>query len=980
MVIKKYYKYFIVGFVMLFTILLVTVVPAFAKENTNNEIKHSVPFSEVKVDDGLMRDYTKLVICEVIPTAITNVERPGGGMDNIKWCAEWHRYDGAPWHAPEGALFVDSDVHKVLESMCMALDTPSDGDKQIEEAQAKIKSKLEEWIPYYQWAPEQFDSKNHYKGYFDSYWSLFRDGDNKEYEKYSNIDNHELYCQGHFIEAAVAHYRYSKNHDNVPDTRLLNVAINSADHIVKTFGLGEGQRKQIPGHQEIELALMKLAKLCYEIGGDYGSKAQAYMDQAAFFLDTRGDHTNRPVDLPEDKWPYYQDHALVENQDEAVGHCVRAQYMYTAMCELASANEAYAARYNSALNKLWEDVEHEKQYVTGGVGEKNHSEGFADKYFLPNYTSYCETCAGIANMMWNRSMSTLYDGAKYADQIETDLYNNVLGCINFEGHKFYYENRLCTSGAFDRNDWYGTACCPPNFTRTILQLGGYIYNTTSNDVYINQFISNTANFAVGDNNLNIKMKSGFPYDTTGYINIAPEKEGTFNVHLRKPSWTNNYTIKINGTVVQPAQIDDYLVISGQTWSVAGTNIEFSFDMPLIYEKSDDRVETNQGLCALRHGPLIYCAEACDNEANFDFHKALLDRDGNYSFGPVEPLDGMPDPYGVCSVSVLNHDGKLINGDGTSPINWRFIPYYARCNRILGAMHTYVHDGLTPIKTHQRATASASFTNPGANDFVGGLNDATNDPDMRWTSWNNDEEHPFINPWVQYDFKSPVKFNGFNIKWYDDGGGVQTPDSWDFVVYNSITNTSEEVNIYNNDKVTITNNGDFQTVKFNEIYEGDLIRLTMYNSKVNRASGIVEWEIIDDKEYDELLKIEVTKQPNKTEYNINEEFDPSGMVVEATYKDKTGKEYTKEINDYTWSPTQFVNAGKQEVTISFSEQGVIKTTTVAVDVLEPVNPQPTDGGNNYETVQTSDNLLNALLPVCILLVILSSALMLRKRSN
>lgn len=247
-------------------------------------------------------------------------------------------------------------------------------------------------------APEQ---NGDYKGYFDSYWSL-----DEGHVKYSNTDQHELYCQGHFIEAAVAHYRYQMHQfAGNEDKRLLDVAINSADHIVKTFGTGVGQRKQIPGHEEIELALMKLAKLCQELDSPYKEKADSYINEAKFFLEVRGDHTNRTVDdtdpaVDYKRAQYYQDHALVKDQMEGVGHAVRAQYLYTGMAELASIDPEFATRYDGALKALWDNVTHKKQYITGGIGDQSNSnEGFAGEYYLPNYTSYCETCAGVANML-----------------------------------------------------------------------------------------------------------------------------------------------------------------------------------------------------------------------------------------------------------------------------------------------------------------------------------------------------------------------------------------------------------------------------------------------------------------------------------------------------------------------------------------------------------------------------------------------------
>lgn len=840
MKIKHFRAYLIAGIVAIVTLIItvsILAAPTFAKGKTNNEIKRAVPFSEVNVTDGFMRDYIKLVICQVIPTAIENVKKPKGGLDNIINCAKWHEQGSDPEKrpAPEGERYVDSDVHKVLESMCMALDIPDDGDEEIQKAQSSIHEILEDWIDSYEHAPE-LGEDNPYKGYFDTVYSL-----SPGYTKYSNVDNHELYCQGHFIEAAVAHYRYSKHREAKPDDRLLKVAINSANHIAATFGNGEGKLKQIPGHEEIELALIKLAKLCREIGGDYEKYVDTYINTAEFFLQVRGDYEGRTADIPDDKRQYYQDHLPVSQQMDAVGHAVRAQYLYTGMCELATERSEYEEIYDKALTSLWDSVTNKKQYITGGIGdESNNNEGFAGDYFLPNYQSYCETCAGVANMLWNRSMSTLYDGSKYADQIETDLYNNVLGCVNFDGNKFYYQNKINSLNGFDRSDWFGTACCPPNFTRTVLQAGGYVYNTTSNDVYVNQYITNKGKFNLNSSKTAcLVMKSDFPYSSTGIITVTPESKGTFNIHLRKPSWSNGYSIKVDGKSITPQEKDGYLVIDSSEFSTNNSQIEFNFDMQLQYIKTDQHIEANQGLLALRHGPIIYCAEACDNEANLNIAKSSVDPNGQYNFEQVELSDGKDNHYGVRSVYVLNHTGKYAAPDGIKDVTWRFIPYYARCNRSVGPMQVYVFDGSNPLKTHLRANAAASFS---ADRGPSALNDGINDEYLRWSNYGNDTP----NPWVWYDFDTPVKFKGFRIWWYTSNS-VRPADHFEFSVYNKQTGEIKSINVNDNNLVNTNNDDKYKVYDFGQTFEGDAIKMTLYNTYEQgqmKYVGINEWELID----------------------------------------------------------------------------------------------------------------------------------------
>lgn len=263
-------------------------------------------------------------------------------------------------------------------------------------------------------------------------------------------------------------------------------------------------------------------------------------------------------------------------------------------------------------------------------------------------------------------MSLLYDGSQFADQIETDLYNNILGCVNFDGNRFYYENRLCTSYAFQRSEWFGTACCPPNFTRTILQVGGYIYNASDTNIYVNQYISNKANFEVGTNKVAIDMQSELPYGSTGSITIKPTTDASFNVKLRKPAWSDGYTITVDGQAYTPQEKDGYLIIN-KTWPTTGTEIKFDFSMPLKYEKADQHVEADIGYTALRHGPILYCAEGIDNDANFNYYQSQVDVGGSYNFEHVDSLDGKSATNKVREGYVLNHEGTEIVGSQSKDI-------------------------------------------------------------------------------------------------------------------------------------------------------------------------------------------------------------------------------------------------------------------------------------------------------------------------
>ena len=768
----------------------------------------NLSYKNVSITDGFFKEYIKLMLCQVVPTAIANVEKSTGGMPNIINAAKMHR--GESYSAFAGALYVDSDVHKVLESMCYALTIDAAGDADIEKAKADIAAKLEEWIPYFVDAQES-------SGYFDTYYTL-----QPQLNKFSDVDKHELYCMGHFMEAAVAHYECTNG-----DTRLLDVAVKCADYLGTVFG--EGKRKQIPGHQEIELALLRLARTMLNLGEEYSVKAHKYADLAVYFLSVRGDHEGRDVEgkLPE---RYWQDHARVEDQTEAVGHAVRAQYMYTAMAEIASLDETYREKYQNALNSLWKDVTYTKQYVTGGVGQSAANEGFDDSYLLPNASAYCETCAGISNMMWNRSMSKLYVNSAYADQIETDLYNAVLGCVNLDGDKFYYHNSL--AGSDMRNAWYGTACCPPNLTRTILSLGGYIYNYKSDALYVNQYIANKASVQLAGGEVSITMQSEMPGSGKGSIALHMEKNSEFTLYLRMPAWSDGVKIKVNGKAVAgDLKNENGYILLKDTWS-NGDSIEFEFNMPVLFEETDEKVTGNIGCVSLRRGPIVYCAEEIDN--SFGIKNAYVDVKSSVETVFVQCLDGKEDPYGVKDMYILKADGYVKGLSQNTPVTWTFVPFYARMNRGKNYMTVYVSKESKLTNLAQVAKPSASYTFSG--DSPDNLNDGSDSKDARWTSWKDGEV--LKDPYVQYDFEEAVKLKGCEIWWYDDNGGVRLADG--FEIYYLNDESSDFVPVSHEDKYLCEHADGFITYLFEEV-EATSIRIVIHNSKA--APGIVEWKLI-----------------------------------------------------------------------------------------------------------------------------------------
>ncbi len=770
----------------------------------DSDTAHALDFTQVNIDDAFWGARQKQFICQVIPAGISNVEKGGGGIPNIKNAALKHR--GEAYGGFSGAFYVDSDVHKVLESMCYALQIDPKGDQEIMKGQQYIRDKLEEWIPYYVDAQEE-------DGYFDTYFTLTTN------PKWTDFNLHELYCAGHFYEAAVAHYRATG------DTRLLDVAVKNADYVDSLFG--PGKWKQVPGHQEIELALIKLANLCTEIGElngvNYGEKADKYIALSKFFLDTRGDYEGRHG--TNHNSAQVQDHKPVAEQTEAVGHAVRAQYMYTGMADVALLEGTDV--YDTALLSLWEDVTHRKQYVTGGVGSNPpaYPEGFDDKpYVLPNDTAYCETCANIANTMWNQRMNLLYGDSKYADIMERDLYNSIISCVNFDGDRFFYGNPMASNGGKQRSAWFGTACCPPNLMRTVEALGSYVYTQKGDEITLNLYVGSETDLNVGGNLVKLNLDTEMPWYGKSTMTVKVGEPQAFSIRFRVPDWaTGENTVLVNGGAVSAVPDAAGYVVIDRTWE-DGDTVELDFPMEVKRLHSDERVVTNLGKTAIQRGPIIYAAEAADND--FNFHSATLPPESEFTTEWVENLDGEEDPYRIKSVMKLHAPGKYFDEE----ITWTLIPYYSWCNRGAGSMAVYFNEeGVEDRPLEQMATPSASYTNP--SETVLSLNDGT---DARWTTWTQ----PTPNPWVQYDFDMNVTLWGCNVKWYDDGGGVQIPDGLTIEYWNGSEFVPvDQIGAYDTFKKNTENEYLFKPVITSKI------RMNIKNDVKNVASGIMEWKLL-----------------------------------------------------------------------------------------------------------------------------------------
>ena len=423
-------------------------------------------------------------------------------------------------------------------------------------------------------------------------------------ERWGQIeDSHELYDLGHMVEGAIAHYRATGKRN------FLDIAIKYADCVCREIGPNEGQQVKVPGHQIAEMALAKL----YVLTGD-----QKYLDEAKFFIDMRG-HGEKGAE------EYRQSHVPVMEQDEAVGHAVRAEYFYSGIADVAALTGQ--SDYIDVIDKIWENIADKKLYLTGGVGARRSGEAFGDNYELPNLTSYCETCAAIGNVYFNYRMFLLHGDSKYYDVLERSLYNGVISGVSLDGGTFFYPNPLESDGRHQRQDWFGCACCPSNICRFIPSVPGYVYAVKDNDLYVNLFMANTMHDKVKNGDVSVSMETNYPWDGKVKLVVKEAPKKGFNLKLRIPGWVRGevvpsdlyefdddvelgYKVSLNGQEIK-ADLDKGYFCIDRKW-VPGDVVELVMDMEPRLVKANDKVEADRGRVAVERGPIVYCAEWPDN--------------------------------------------------------------------------------------------------------------------------------------------------------------------------------------------------------------------------------------------------------------------------------------------------------------------------------------------------------------------------------
>jgi len=639
--------------------------------NNKNEISDypfiPVAFTDVKIDGGFW-----------LPRIETN--RDVTVWYDFQKCEETGRIDnfaiagGLKEGGFTGIYFNDSDVFKVIEGAAYTMMTSEKSneklDKYLDDLIAKIGAAQEE-DGYLYTARTINDPEYEYPGK-EARWSHLGHG-------------HELYNVGHLYEAAVAHYQATGKRN------LLNIAIKNADLICKTFGANEGQIVAVPGHEEIEIGLIRL----YRATND-----KKYFDMAKFFIDMRGRE-----DLRELYGEYAQDHRPLVEQETAVGHAVRGGYFYAGVADVAAITKNQ--EYINSIDRIWNDVVTRKIYLTGNVGQHGAGEGYAGPFMLDNLKAYNETCAAIALAMWNHRMFLLKGESKYIDVLERTLYNGFLSGISLSGDKFFYPNPLeCNldfkfnHGNLERSPWFDCSCCPVNIVRFIPSLSGYMYAVKNDSLYVNLYTQNSANIKLEKNNIILSQNTEYPWSGEISINVKPDKSRKFSVMLRIPGWIRgevlpgklyNYTdgspqewsVSVNGEKLDECNINSagYVEIK-RNW-MEGDRIDLSFPMKGRKVIADNRLKDNVGKLAIERGPLVYCAEGIDNSGevlSFQINKDIK-LESEYK---SDLLGG---------VVVLSANANKVNKEGRSQsAKLTMIPYYSWCNRGANEMAVWLkHD-------------------------------------------------------------------------------------------------------------------------------------------------------------------------------------------------------------------------------------------------------------------------------------------------
>lgn len=715
-----------------------------------------VPFTAVHLTDVFWAPRIETNRLVTIPFAFEQCEK-SGRMDNFERAAEALRGEDFANKKPPGYPFDDTDPYKVLEGASYALAVKPDPQMRayLDELIAKIAAAQEP--DGYLYTARTINPQHPHPWSGHERWQ--RDPD----------QSHELYDAGHLFEAAAAHYQATG------ETNLLAVAIKEANLLCQTFG--PDKLHLWPGHEIVEMGLAKL----YRATGD-----ERYVQLAKFFLDVRGPGGD----------DYHQSRIKPVDQTEAVGHAVRAGYLYSGMADVAALTGD--ERYLHAIDAIWENVVGKKLYLTGGIGARGAGEAFGRNYELPNLSAYCETCAAVANAFWNLRLFLLHGDARYVDVLERTLYNGLLSGVSLDGKLFFYPNPLESDGRHQRSPWFGCACCPGNITRFLASVPGYVYAQQGSTLFVNLYAAGTAELKL-DNcpRLELRQETRYPWDGEIKLTVLPEKSARFTLNLRIPGWARNEvvpsdlyrfrdqstespTLKVNGQLV-PIKLTEGYVSLERTWH-NGDVIELNLPMPVRRVVALAQVADDRGKVALQRGPLVYCVEWPDVRDGHVVNLLLPDAAPLAAEFRSDLLNGVEVLKGTAEEM---HYADAHHALARDKADFRAIPYYAWANRGRGEMAVWLareESAARPlpfptIASTSKATASGGGIRPDTR----ALNDQrepknSGDQSNRFLHW---WPHKGTQEWVQYDFANAAKVAAVEVYWFDDTGvgECRLPKSW-----------------------------------------------------------------------------------------------------------------------------------------------------------------------------------------------------------
>jgi DUF1680 family protein len=650
-------------------------------------------------------------------------------------------------------------------------------------------------------------------------------------ERWERLEgSHELYNAGHLFEAAAAHYQATGKRN------LLDVALKFANLIDRTFG--SGKLRKPPGHQVIELGLVKL----YRATGD-----ERYLNLAKFLLDVRG----KPLDGRKLGGEYNQDHKPVIEQDEAVGHAVRASYMYAGMADVAALTGDQ--EYIRAIDRLWENVVGKKLYLTGGIGATGANEGFCKNYYLPNMSAYNETCASIGNVFWNHRQFLLHGNAKYIDVLERTLYNALLSGISLDGTHFFYPNPLESVGQHERSEWFGCACCPGNVTRFMASVPGYVYAVKTDRLYVNLYASNEGTVQMRGKAVQVVQETDYPWDGRVRIQVIPEVPGMkFTLLLRIPGWAQgkplatdlyqylndapaDVRIEVNGKVIPLDMKKGYARIQ-RTWR-SGDVVDLNLPMIIRRVAAHDSVAADQGRVALERGPIVFCAEWPDNAGGHVRNLLLGDDAELYTEFRANLLNGIQVIRGKAVGYKVGEDEHSLE---KKEQDFTVIPYYAWAHREKGEMavwlvreETAVHPvGHPTLASTSKVSVSFGRNLEAVNDLL--EPESSIDHEVPYFHW---WPHKGTKEWVEYTFSKPEEVSTVEVYWFDDTdmGECRVPESWRILYLEG----GEWRPVYTTDAYGVEKDR-FNKVVF-ETVRTKAVRLEI-QSQENWAGSIHEWKI------------------------------------------------------------------------------------------------------------------------------------------